>query len=122
MPTFLYILFDVQTFVIEPVFIVLTMLKMGSIIVTKKRYKEKTKMKRFNKFFSVLFAIIIVMSVFTVVPFTASAVADSNESTGIVSGDSGADNTAVNIPLLSIVPIPAFTMDEVNVQFDMIVK
>ena len=79
-------------------------------------------MKRFNKFFSVLFAIIIVMSVFTVVPFTASAVSDSNESIGIVSGDSGADNTAVNTPLLSIVPIPAFTMDEVNVQFDMIVK
>lgn len=44
-------------------------------------------MKRFKKFFSVMFATIIVMSVFTAVPFTASAAADSSEITDTASCD-----------------------------------
>lgn len=79
-------------------------------------------MKRINKFFSVLFATIIVMSMFTAVPFTVSAAVDNSESTSTASGDLGVENIDVNVPLLTIVPLPAFTMDEVNILFDMTVK
>lgn len=79
-------------------------------------------MKRFKKFFSVMFATIIVMSVFTAVPFTASAAADSSEITDTASCDSGEDNVSFDVPVMSLVPFPDFTMDEVNVSFDFTVK
>ncbi len=79
-------------------------------------------MKKFKQFFSVLFTTIIVMSAFTVVPFTASAAVDNREDIGTASSDLGEENMTVNPPFLSLVPIPAFTMDEVNISFDMMVK
>lgn len=79
-------------------------------------------MKKFKKFFSVLFATIIVMSAFTVVPFTASAAVDNGECNVTASGDLGEENMSVNPPILSLVPLPTFTMDEVNISFDMMVK
>lgn len=79
-------------------------------------------MKRIKKFLSALFATVIVMSVFTAVPFTASAAVDNNESTATVSGDSGVENIDFNVPVLSIIPIPALPIDEVDVWFGMTVK
>ena len=79
-------------------------------------------MKKFNKLFSVLFVIIILISAFTAVPFTACAATDSSESTCTATYDLGGDNIYINIPLISLVPIPALTIDEVDIIFDMMVK
>lgn len=79
-------------------------------------------MKRINKFFSVLFATIIVISMFTAVSLTASAAVDNSESTSTANDDLGVENIDFNVPLLTIVPVPAFTMDEVGIYFDMTVK
>lgn len=79
-------------------------------------------MKRINKFFSVLFATIIVISMFTAVSLTASAAVDNSESTSTENDDLGVGNIDVNVPLLALVPVPTFTMDEVNIWFDMTVK
>lgn len=79
-------------------------------------------MKRINKFFSVLFATIIVISMFTAVSLTASAAVDNSESTSTANDVLGVGNIDVNVPLLTLAPVPAFTMDEVNIWFDMTVK
>lgn len=79
-------------------------------------------MKRIKKFLSVLFATVVVMSMLTAIPFTASAAVDDSESVSTANGDLDVEGIDVNVPLLSVVPIPPLTMDEVYVWFGMTVK